>query len=287
MTPPPDVDGDLSPLLKGYADRRRALESATVNKVTEAADAGRVLAMAGDLLRRTQALGDSLRDATLAIDRCENQAIAAYVDSIDAEAERKKLVRGLDDAFEALIADEDEADERVLYTESAEAALASRDALASVRASLVLASLDTTKLDGKLQTIDADLKKKARVLVGLNAKRRREAEALDPAEREAAWWFSARSQCDFLISLYRPDPVPNAGQVTQPHNAAHLAVCEACQRDVEASSLAYTPQHVTASSLWRRQHGHATGDEIAFMDSHAKGCKDCQRALDAAAQAEE
>jgi hypothetical protein len=288
VTPPPDVDGDLSPLLKRYADRRRALEAATANKVTEAADAGRILAMAGDLLRRTQALGDSLRDATLAIDRCEHQAIAAYVDSIDADAERKKLARGLDEAFEAILADESEADERVLYTESAETALAARDALASVRASLSLASLDTAKLDEKLAAIDGGLKKKARLLIGLNATRRREAEALDPAEREAAWWFSARSQCDFLLSLYQQTaPDPNVGQITQPHNGAHLAVCEDCQRDVEASSLAYTPQHVTASSLWRREHGQATRDEVAFMDSHAKDCKDCQRALEAIAQPEE
>jgi len=289
MTPPPDVDGGLSPIVKRYADRRRELEAATEKKVGTAEEAGRVLAMAGDLLRRTQAVGDAARDAMLALDRVESQAVAAYVESIDAAAERAKLVRGLDDAFEAMIAADDEADERVLYTESAEAALAARDALASVRAALACAGADTSKIDGKLVGIDAGLKKKARVLVGLNAMRRRELDALDPAERDAAWWFSARAQCDFLVSLYRqadPPPTnrPDVGQVTAPHNAAHLAVCEDCQHDVEASSLAYTPQHVTASSLWRREHGEATQAEIAFMDTHASGCKDCQRALDALAQ---
>ncbi len=289
MTPPPDVDGDVSPIVRRYAGARRALEAATAQKITEAKDAGRVLAMAGDLLRRSQALGDALRDVTLAIDRIEVQAVHAYVESIDADAEKKKLARAMDDAFEALIAEEDEADERVLYTESAESALAARDALASVRAALSLASLDTSKLDAKLETIDAGATKRARLLVGMNAMRRRELEALDEAERAAAWWFSARAQCDFSVSLYRtPPPDPHVGQITQPHqSAAHLAVCEDCQRDVEASSLAYTPQHVTASSLWRRQNGQATADETAFMDSHAKDCKDCQRALDALAQAEE
>jgi hypothetical protein len=288
VTPPPDVDGDVSPIVKRYADRRRELEVATENKVTTAEEAGKVLAMAGDLLRRTEAVGDQARDAALAIDRIEAQAVQAYLDGVDAAAERAKLARGMDDAFEALLAGDDEADERVLYTESAEAALAARDALASVHAALSYAGIDATKLDGKLVEIDAGLVKRARLLVALNATRRKEAEALDPSARDAAWWFSARSQCDFLVSLYRQsEAAQNPGQVTKPHNAAHLAVCEECQRDVEASSLAYTPHHVTASSLWRREHGQATADEIAFMDAHAKSCKDCKRALDALAVPEE
>ena len=287
MSPPPDVDGDVSPVLQRYADRRRELEAATTQKISTAAEAGRVLAMAGDLLRRSEKLGDAARDVALAIDRIEAQAVVAYVDSIDAAAEHAKLLHGMDEAFDAMLAGDDEPEERVVYTESAETALARRDALASVRAALAHAALDTTALDGKLGAIDAGLAKKARVLVGLNATRRREAEALDAAHREAAWWYSARVRCDFLVSLYRAHDEPNAGQVTAPHNAAHLAVCEECQRDVEASSLAYTPQHVTASSLWRRQHGQATQAEVAFMDVHAKGCKDCQRALEALAQPEE
>jgi hypothetical protein len=290
VSPPPDVDGGLSPIVKRYADRRRELEEATANKVATAEEAGRVLAMAGDLLRRTEAVGDAARDAMLAIDRIESQAVNAYVESVDAAAERAKLARGIDDAFEAMIAGDDEADERVLYAESAEAALAARDALASVRAALAHGGADTGKLDEKLAAIDAGLAKQARLLVGLNGARRRELEALDPGEREAAWWFAARARCDFLVSLYRSNPErtrADAGQVTAPHNAAHLAVCEDCQRDVEASSLAYTPQHLTASSLWRREHGEATASEITFMDAHAKSCKDCQRALDALAVAEE
>lgn len=288
MSPSPDAD--LSPLAKRYATRRRELEAATAEKVTTAAEAGRALALAGALLRRSELVGDAARDALLAVDRVEARAAAAYVASVDAAAEHAKLARGLDDAFEGLLAGDEDPDERALYTESAEAALDARDALASVRAALVCAGADTAPLDDKLVAIDASLVAKARLLVGLNPARRREAAALDPAEREAAWWFSARSQCDFLAGLYRQGEADARGQsqATQPHkNAAHLAVCEDCQRDVEASSLAYTPQHVTASSLWRRERGEATPAELAFMDAHGKTCKDCRRALDALAVPEE
>jgi hypothetical protein len=303
VSPPPDVDGEISPeIQKRYAETRRELETSTQSTVTGAKEAGRVLALAGDLWRRRDILGDTTRDVVLAVDKIEAQAAQAFVAGVDAEAERKKLVRALDDAFEAIL---EEGEERALYTHSAEMALAARDALASARAALAfavdndgaestrLATLRSakTELDDKLAKIDRGLVKKARCLVGINQARRRESAALDANERATAWWWSARANCDFLVTLYRSeDGAPGAQtrlDVTSKHNAAHLATCEDCQRDVEASSLAYTPQHVTASSLWRRQHGEATQSEVAFMDTHAKSCKDCQRALDALAQPEE
>lgn len=304
MSPPPDVDGDFSPeIQKRYAETRRELETSTQSTVTGAKEAGRALALAGDLWRRKELLGDTTRDVVLAVDKIEAQAAHAYVAGIDVEGEHKKLKRALDDAFEAILED---GEERALYTHSAETGLGARDALASVHAALSFAAdgsinqhgggaestrLATlraakTELGEKLAKIDRDLEKKARVLVGMNAMRRREMGTLDQGERPGAWWYSARSGCDFLLSLYQTTENERV-DITQKHNAAHLATCEACQRDVEASSLAYTPQHVTASSLWRRQHNAATQPEIAFMDSHAKGCKDCQRALDALAQPEE
>ena len=306
MSPPPDVDGDtISPeIQKRYAETRRELETSTQSTVTGAKEAGRVLALAGDLWRRKEILGDTTRDVVLAVDKVEAQAAQAFVASVDAEAEHEKLVRALDDAFEALL---EEGEERALYTHSAEMALAARDALASTRAALAfavengagsgestrLATLRAAKadLEAKLAKVDRGLVKKARCLVGINQVRRRESAALDQSERTTAWWWSARANCDFLVSLYRSEEGAPGAQtrldVTSKHNAAHLATCEQCQKDVEASSLAYTPQHVTASSLWRRQHGDATQAEVAFMDAHAKSCKDCQRALDALAQPEE
>ncbi len=299
MSPPPDVDGDASPeIQKRFAEARRELETLTQSTVTQTKDAGRVLALAGDLWRRRELLGDTTRDVVLAVDKIEAHAAQAFVAELDVAAERKKLTRALDEAFEALLED---GEERALYINSAEAALAARDALASVHSALAFAAtadgtestrqttLRTagTTLEQKLAEIDRGLAKKARVLVGLNATRRREAAALDAEERASAWWFSARSQCDFLVSVYRPTDGSERVDVTQKHNAAHLAVCEECQRDVEASSFAYTPKHVTASSLWRRQHDEATPSEIKFMDSHSKECRECQRALDALAQPEE
>ena len=277
---PPDVDGDFPTMAERWSQRHRELDEATQRVVNGAADAGRALALGGDLLRRRETLGDTTRDVGLALDRIEAQAAHAYVESIDAAAEHDKLARGLEEAFEAMIED---GDERILFVHSAETTLYARDAFESVRAAMHHQKLDTSKLESKLAQIDAGLAKKARLLIALNPTRRREAGALDAAERDAAWWFSARMQCDFLMSLYRSqDNDPNVN-VTAKHNAAHLATCEACQRDVEAGSLAYTPQHIPASSLWRREQGVATSDEIAFMDGHAKGCKDCKRALDALA----
>jgi hypothetical protein len=279
MSPPPDVDDEFPTMAERYTQRRHELDQATQTVITGAADAGRALALAGDLLRRREALGDAVRDVTLALDRIEAQATQSYVESIDADAEHGKLAHALDEAFEAILED---GDERTLYVYSAETALARRDALQSVRASMVHASLDTSKLDEKLAKIDEGLAKHARSLVAINTTRRREMATLDPSERETAWWFSARSQCDFLVSLYRLQESERV-DITQKHNAAHLATCESCQRDVEAASVAYTPQHIAASSLWRREHGQATHAEITFMESHARSCKDCQRALDALA----
>ena len=274
---PPDVD----PSADKWAQRHRELDAATQTVVTTAADAGRALALGGDLLRRRELLGDMARDVGLALDRVEAQAAQAYVDAIDAAVEHGKLKTALDEAFEALL---ETGDERVLFLHSAEKGIMSRDALESVRAAMTHQRLDTTKLTAKIMQIDGALAKQARLLIGLNATRRREAAALDPAERAGAWWFSARMQCDFLMSLFRPDGEKDPDvNVTAKHNAAHLATCDLCQSDVEAASLAYTPQHIAASSLWRREHGIATADELAFMDSHAKDCKDCKRALEALA----
>jgi hypothetical protein len=281
VTPPPDVDGDFPQVAERWAQRHRELDEATQTVVNGATDAGHALALGGDLLRRRDALGDTSRDVALALDRIEAQACHAYVDAINATAEHEKLVTALDEAFEAILED---GEEQKLFMHSAETALFARDALESVRVAMTHKKLDTSKVEGKLShQIDKDLSKRARLLIALNTTRRRETAALDAAERQAAWWFSARSQCDFLMSLYRSQDGGPEVHVTAKHNAAHLATCEECQRDVESGSLAYTPQHIPASSLWRREHGIATSDEVAFMDGHAKGCKDCRRALDALA----
>jgi hypothetical protein len=212
VSPPPDVDGDISPeMQKRYAETRRELETSTQSTVTGVKEAGRALALAGDLWRRKELLGDTTRDVVLAVDKIEARAAQGFVAAIDADAEHQKLARALDDAFEVLL---EEGDERALYTHSAETALAARDALASACAALAfavevdgaestrLATLRTakTELDAKIAKIDKGLRKKARALVGLNVTRRRETAALDQSERDAAWWFSARANCDAIPS---------------------------------------------------------------------------------------
>ena len=151
MSPPPDLDGDVSPR---FAERRRELESATTNKVTTAADAGRVLALAGDLLRRTEALARPFWETRAWMWKSHSrksrpQAAEAFVESIDEKAEHDKLARGLEDAFEAIL---EEGEERVLYMNSAENALTARDALASVRAVMNVASPRSSEARGKARS---------------------------------------------------------------------------------------------------------------------------------------
>jgi hypothetical protein len=285
VSPPPDVDPS-DPSQNGatrFAECRRMLGEATKSPVTTPEQAGLVLALAGDVLRRTQALGDASREVLEALDKVQPDAIAAWVAALDPAAERTKLQRGMDEAFEAML--EEEADERALFEQSAEVALFGRDSLASAQKAMQYKGVSTAALDAKLATLDARLPPKARLLVGLNKARRMHLAALDSDDRDAAWWFSARVACDFLVGLYRGEG--ESGVITQKHDAAHLAVCEACQRDVEASALGYAPKHIAASSLWRRQHDKATADEIAWMNDHAQQCAACKRALEASAIAEE
>ena len=284
MTPPPDVD-PTDPAQSGaarFAECLRLLSEATRSPVTAPAQVGRVLALAGDALRRTQALDDASQKVGEALEKVAPEAIAAWVDALDPSAERGKLQRGMDEAFEAIL---EEGDERVLFVQSAENALFERDALASAQRAMAFKGVSTAALDQKLAAIDAGLVEKARLLVGLNEARRMHLAAIDSDDRDAAWWFSARVGCDFLAGLYRGEG--ESGVITQKHDAAHLAVCEACQRDVEAASLGYAPKHIAASSLWRREAGEATAAEIAWMDEHARQCAACKRALDASALAEE
>jgi hypothetical protein len=284
VTPPPDVD-PADPTQNGaarFAQCLHALGEATRSAVTAPAQAGRVLALAGDALRRTQSLGDASQKVGEALEKVAPEAIAAWVDALDPSAERRKLLRGMDEAFEAMLED---GDERALFMQSAENALFERDSLASAQRAMAFKGVSTAALDEKLATIDAGLAKKARLLVGLNKLRRMHLAAIDSDDRDAAWWFSARSACDFLAGLYRGEG--ESPVITQKLDAAHLAVCEACQRDVEASSIAYAPRHVAASSLWRRENGSATPSEIAWMDAHAQECAACKRAIESSKLAED
>ncbi len=284
VTPPPEID-PADPSVSGaarFSQCLRLLHEATKSPVTSAQQAGRALSLAGDLLRRTQALGDSSQEVSEALAKVQPEAIAAWVDALDPTAERAKLSRGMDEAFESML---EEGDERALFVQSAENALFERDSLASAERAMELLGVSTAALVTKLAAIDAGLKKNARLLVGLNKARRMHLEAIDSDDRAAAWWFGERGGCDFLAGLYRGEG--ESGVITQKHDAAHLAVCEACQRDVEASAIAYAPKHIAASSLWRRQNGEATGSEIAWMDRHAQECAACKRALEASALSEE
>lgn len=233
--------------------------------------AGQVLALAGDVLRRSQAMMPHMEQAKKALAKVDAKSAAAFVAALDVATERKKLLSAMNQAFEAMI-DEDEK----ALAEPALAGLLERDRLASVLAAMTAGKLDTSALERKLGEIDQGLLGKTRMLVGLNETRRQEVNALDSGEKARAWWFSARSRCDRLRAFFSGQDVSGD---------AHVLGCEHCKRDVGAAAMAKKPAHVDAACLERRESGTASRAELSWMDAHAKTCGSCRRAIEALAVA--
>ncbi len=239
--------------------------------------AGHILALAGDLLRRSQALGDASHDVDEALAKIGKDAAAAFVASLDPARERRSLEAAMNAAFECLLADEGEAE---ALARAAMEGLVARDRLASVDAAMAHAGLDPSPIQGVTRAVDAGLVKKARMLVALNAVRRDELGVLNTGDQEGAWWFSARARCDELRAFYLGE---------DPSGAAHLASCPDCRRDVRAaaSTRAHKPDHIGPEALWRRDSGDATPAELRWMDGHLKECRACAQAVRALHDAEE
>ena len=240
-----------------------------------------VLGAAGDLLRRS---------ASLDLDAAEREAIDAALRAIPADV-ATAFVAGVDPdgppaprgppadpAVEVALADGDE--ERDRAARPVLEALAARDRLASCAVALarwesaVVGDPEGSPragLEARLAGIDA-LRGSARALVGLNVERRAEVARLDRDRRADAWWYSARSDCDGLVSGLAgngPDP-------------AHVASCTECREDLHVSELAVREparRHVSAAELWRYDLGAITAEERRWIDRHADGCPPCAQAL--------
>ncbi|HEX7604664.1 MAG TPA: hypothetical protein VF316_23760 [Polyangiaceae bacterium] len=259
-----------------FDHHRAELRAAAGTSIVDPDRAGAVLAMAGDLLRRSACRAGGGNEASKEIEPAlaavGREAAVAYVASLDATRLRTTLLGAFEDAFEAMLADTTE--ERSLFAEGALLALGARDHLASVRAALLWSELDTATLDAKLSVIDQGLRERARMLAVLNPRRRDELSLLDEDARGEAFWFGDRNGCDALLAIYTNRPL-NKGDET------HLAGCEACKRDAKAVGYAVRPAHVSAAILRRIEDGAATAAEVRFVEHHAKGCKACAVAVEA------
>jgi hypothetical protein len=259
-----------------FDQHRTELRAAAGTSIVDPDRAFAILAMAGDLLRRSACRasggGEASKEIEPALAAVDRQAALAYVASLDAKSLRATLLAAFEDAFEAMLADT--AEERSMFADGALVALGTRDRLASLRTALAWSDLDTKELDGKLAVIDDGLRERTRMLAALNARRRDELSLLDEDARGEAFWFSARSGCDALLAIYTNRPLSKGDET-------HLASCDACRRDAKAVGYAVRPAHISSAVLLRLEEGAATAAEVRFAEHHARGCKACAVAVEA------
>lgn len=238
-----------------YATRREDMRVAIA-----AGDVAGALVAAGDVLRRSVALAIDRAEIEASLAGLERAKLTEYVRSIDAEKARARLERGLEEAFEALLADEPS--ERTMWQKEALHALRERDALESARVAVerLLGAID--ELDAKIAAIDAGLAKKARCLVGLNGARAEELAELDVDAREGAWWYAARSQSDGLAEVLAGRRSPNPALATSAED----------RRDLERlASIEAPPKRVDGESLWLREIGAASEERARWAERHLDG----------------
>lgn len=224
-------------------------------------DVAGALIAAGDVLRRTQALGVSgtvVKDALATLD---SEKTNQYVASLDAEAMHGRLNRGLEDAFEALLCQDgaDDAAERAEWVKEATKAILERDGLESARAACECKSGRIEALDAKIAAVDAGLAKKAICLVGLNDFRRDELSQLDLEARDGAWWFAARCQSDALGEVIAGRKALDPALVTDPEDRRAL------QRLV---GMDVPPKRVDGESLWLSEIGAASKERAKWAERH-------------------
>ena len=220
-------------------------------------DVGGALIAAGDVLRRTKALGVSMQTVKDALSGLDSQKMNDWVASLDAEAIHKRLDRGLEDAFEAILADE--ASERAEWVKEATKAILERDGLESARAACECKSGRHEALDAKIAAVDAGLAKKAICLVGLNDFRREELSQLDSDAQNGAWWFAARCQADALGDVIAGRKPLDPALVTDPDDRKliqRLAVMDV------------PPKRVDGESLWMKEIGAASKERAKWAERH-------------------
>lgn len=233
--------------------RMKELDAAAV-----AGDVASALSYAGDLLRRAQAFGADVGKIDAALARIGKDKTLAHVASIDAGALRTRFERGIEDAFEALI--EEDATQKSTFEREAMEALFARDALESARVAIERAAGGAVaELDAKVAAVDAGLEKRARCLVGVNARRRQELALLDPEARRAAWWFSARADSDAVGEAIAGRAPADPERAKDPRD----------KRDLERlAGVSTPPRRVDAQSLWLEEIGAASPERARWAKKH-------------------
>lgn len=248
-----------------------------------AADVGLALIAAGDRLRRSQAMPEGTERIDAALQQLPGSAILDWLRSTSLKDLDARIRRAADEALETM--HPDSSDETETWTAWARQGLQSRDGIESALAAIARhqqltgAQTDVKGFTEQLSAVDRALKQKARWFVALNAQRRAERDLLDETERQRAWWFSERAECDPLLQLLSGETADHP----------HLSTCSDCRRDLEHSRAAAAPRkrHLTADDLWRLDLGLMSSAERAVSERHARSCVECGRAVRALAEAED
>lgn len=239
---------------------------------------GDQLVAAGELLRRTRAVGVEPSEVESALQQVTKTVLDAWLQEDPCTGVEAALKRALEEGAEAVLGED--AEERQVWSASGFEALLSRDRAESMRVALdrweslhgaVVAGSESFR--GRLVALDERFRKQARWLVGLNDRRRLELGLLDDGDREEAWWFGRRSECDDLLKLL-------AGLVVADGHP-HLAECADCRRDLERSRLVENPppRHLSSDDAWKMDLGLLSAGERRAIREHADHCKECQQIL--------
>jgi hypothetical protein len=269
--------GELSKLRGALGEQRYPEERAIL--------AGSVLAAAGDVLRRSRALGaGALGDVDAALAALPREDVGGWLGVARADGTRKSMSRALDEAFEIGLSETTE--EREGHTAAALEGLSARDRLESTLSALGRWEHLSGKLEGRagerlgalraeLSKLDGQLRRGARALIALNDTRRGERDLLDEPGAHGAWWFAARAECDELLGVF-------SGR------GAKAQHCAECARDsAEAAQVEAPPRkHASADDLWRHDMGLLGEHERAWLQRHAAQCGECKQALRAVAEGE-
>ena len=261
-----------------------------VSKVPE-----RVLAAAGDLLRRTEAHPYPAHDVEQALSSMASAEVRAAVATIELRSCTQALERAASAAFEAAFADTPA--ETELYAEQAEADLMMRDraesivaaarrvvevtADAAARAELEAACAHASAC---LAEVDASSARHMRSLTGINARRRVLLEELDASHRSRASWLSVGLDSDELLRSLAGDVAPTSPSARAAAAASSLPsfVKELAPGERGKPSSASVARFADAdsSALFRACLGTATRAESDFVAARASHDPALREALD-------
>lgn len=241
---------------------------------------GERLESLGGLLRRGRQPGaQSVEQALRGLSRNE---VEGWLATFRPELVETALRRATEEAAESALGEE-EGEEAEVWRASAMEGLLARDRAESAVRAVEALEKHHGPLEGEagralkvlresLERLDHALRPSARWLIALNSKRRAEQQSLQAAERERAWWYSARVECDDFLVALSESPRPET---------PHLQSCKECRADLERVALVEEPprRHLGADELWRYEMGELSTEERAWVEAHTRKCTECAQAV--------